>query len=226
MSELLVTVCTKAKNLKEFSTRPIYNSLQAHYDRNKLDFKLFTDNTNGLSECYNKILKDPENLEKTVLFVHDDVELNDLFLAEKLLESPYTITGLAGARTFNKNTEKLAWHLATTPEDMVGEVSHRYPNGVICTTIFGKPGNTNTRALTLDGLFLSVRVKELVEKDLFFDEQFNFHFYDIAFCLRAHEKKVACGVLPIYVVHHGLGNSMLTPEWEEANKKFKEVYCK
>ena len=65
----------------------------------------------------------------------------------------------------------------------------------------------------------------MVEKELFFDEDFNFHFYDIAFCLRANEKKVTSGVLPIYVVHHGLGNSMLTSDWEEANKKFKEKYC-
>jgi hypothetical protein len=225
MSDLLVTVCTKAKDIKEFESRPIFKSLQAHYDRDKLDFRLFTDNKSGLSKCYNEVIRDPNNIDKTVLFVHDDVELNDLFLSEKLLESPYTITGLAGAKSFNKQNEKLAWHLATTPEDMVGEVAHKYPNNVVCTTIFGRPGNTNSRALTLDGLFLSCHIKTLVEKELYFDEEFNFHFYDIAFCLKAHEKKVTCGVLPIHVVHHGLGNSMLTPEWEEANKKFKEVYC-
>jgi len=75
-------------------------------------------------------------------------------------------------------------------------------------------------------LFISCKVKDLVEKDLYFDEEFGFHFYDIAFCLRANEKKVTVGVLPINVVHHGLGDSMLTPEWEQANIKFKETYCK
>jgi hypothetical protein len=30
------------------------------------------------------------------------------------------------------------------------------------------------------------------------------------------------GTWPIFVVHHGLGNSFLTPEWEESNKIFKE----
>jgi hypothetical protein len=69
-------------------------------------------------------------------------------------------------------------------------------------------------------------VKDLIEKDLYFDERFDFHFYDLAFCMKANEKQVACGVLPIRVVHSGLGDSMLTKEWEEANNKFKEFYCK
>lgn len=221
MSDLLVTVCTKAKSLKDFETRPIFKSLNEHYTNNKLDFRLFTDNKKGLSECYNEVLEDPDNLNKTVLFVHDDVELNDLFLKEKLEDSPYTVTGLAGCKTFNKNTEKCAWHLATEKDQMVGEVSHFHPQKGIWTTIFGP---TNSRALILDGLFLAVKVQEIKDKDLRFDKSFPFHFYDITFCLRANEQKVTCGVLPIYAVHHGLGDSMLTKEWEETNKQFKERF--
>jgi len=33
-------------------------------------------------------------------------------------------------------------------------------------------------------------------------------------------------VLPIRVIHYGLGDSMLTTEWEEANVRFKQSYCK
>jgi GT2 family glycosyltransferase len=157
-----------------------------------------------------------------VLFVHDDVDLEDLFLYEKLMRSPYSITGLAGAKSFNKQSEKQAWHLSAPREDHVGEVAHINLEN-IWTTVFGP---TRSRALTIDGLFIACKVKDLAEKGLTFDENFNFHFYDIAFCLRANEKKVACGVLPIRVIHHGLGDSMLTPDWEEANKKFKEHYCK
>ena len=79
--------------------------------------------------------------------------------------------------------------------------------------------------MTLDGLFLSVKVKDLVEKEVFFDEDFDFHFYDIAFCLRANEKQVKAGTMQIHVIHHGLGDSMLSAEWQLANKKFKEKYC-
>ncbi len=219
---LLIVTCTRAKTLEEFKTRPIYSSLQKHIDSNpNIDFQLFTNNQRGLSTCYNEILKDPKNLDKTVLFVHDDIELNDLFLYEKLIDSPYSITGLAGAKSFNKLSDKLAWHLAALKESYVGEVAH-YKDGQIWTTVFG---SSNSRALTLDGLFLSVKVKDVVEKELFFDEEFDYHFYDLAFCLKANEKHVKCGVYPIYAVHHGLGDSMLTKEWEAANEKFKSKYA-
>lgn len=224
MSKLLIVVCTKVKTEEEFRLLPIYPSLRKQYEANSpnVDFHVFKDNDRGLSECYNEILKDPNNLNKIVLFVHDDVELEDVFLYEKLIGSPYSITGLAGAKSFNKQSDKLAWHLSAPKEDYVGEVAHvNHKN--IWTTVFGP---TNSRALTIDGLFIACKVKDLVEKGLTFDENFNFHFYDIAFCLRANERKVTCGVLPIRVIHHGLGDSMLTLDWEETNKKFKEHYCK
>ena len=225
MSKLVIVTCTQAKTEEEFAKTPIYESLQRQYNINapNIDFVVFKDNKKGLSECYNSILKDDKYLKSIVLFVHDDVELNDLFLYQKLVASPYSITGLAGAKSFDKQAQSLGWHLAAPKMDHVGEVAHADSNGVVWTTRFG---STNSRALTIDGLFIACKVKELREKELEFDEQFNFHFYDIAFCLRANEKKVSCGVLPIYVVHHGLGESMLTEDWHQTMLKFKEAYCK
>ena len=225
MSKLLIVVCTQANSEVEFEKLPIYPSLKKQYEvsNKNVDFHLFKNNTRGLSVCYNEILKDPKNVNKIVLFVHDDVVLEDLFLYEKLINSPYSITGLAGAKTFNKQAEKLAWHLCAKKEDYVGEVAHIDRSGSVWTTVFGP---TNSRALTIDGLFIACKVKDLLDKQLDFDENFNFHFYDIAFCLRAHEKKVKCGVLPIRVIHHGLGDSMLTADWETSNVKFREAYCK
>ena len=223
MSKLLVVICTRAGTLDMFATRPIYHSLRKQCEANpNIDFFLFKENAQGLSKCYNEILKNPEHKDTTALFVHDDVILDDMFLYEKLINSPYSVTGLAGAKTFNKNSDKLAWHLAALQHAHVGEVSHCNKNGEVWTTCFGP---TKSRALTLDGLFLSCKVKDLVEKELYFDEDFDFHFYDIAFCLRANEKEVTCGVLPIHVIHFGLGDSMITPEWEQAQEKFKTKYC-
>ena len=224
MSKLLIVTCTQAKTDKEFEIKPIFHSLRKQFEsNNNIEFYIFKDNKRGLPDCYNEILKDPTHLEKTVLFVHDDVVLEDLFLYEKLINSPYSITGLAGAKTFNKANEKLAWHLAADRSSFVGEVCHVNKDKGVWTTCFGP---TNSRALTIDGLFISCKVKDLVEKDLYFDTDFAYHFYDLSFCMRAHEKKVTCGVLPIRAVHSGLGDSMLTPEWEKQNVLFKEKYCK
>jgi hypothetical protein len=158
-----------------------------------------------------------------LLFVHDDVVLEDLFLYEKLINSPYSITGLAGAKTFNKQSQYLAWHIASDKSNYVGEVAHCNKENKIWTTCFGP---TNSRAVTLDGLFLSCKVKDLNDKAVEFDNNFNFHFYDISFCLRANKQKITCGVLPIRVIHYGLGDSMLSEEWKISNERFRKEYCK
>jgi hypothetical protein len=222
INKLLIVTCTQAKTDKEFEQKPIFLSLKKQYESNTdISFHLFKDNKRGLGLCYNEILKDPKHLDKIVLFVHDDVVLEDLFLYEKLINSPYSITGLAGTKSFNKKADKMAWHLASNGrEDFVGEVAHSKDNQK-WTTVFGP---TQSRALIVDGLFIACKIKDLVDKELYFDEQFEWHHYDMSFCLRANEKRVTVGVLPIKALHYGLGDSMLTSEWEESNKKFKEIY--
>jgi len=96
-NKILIVACTRAATEEEFKSRPLYSSLKYHYDSG-IDFHLFKDNKRGLSECYNTIIKDPAHLDKIVLFVHDDLELEDIFLGKKLLESPYSITGLPALR--------------------------------------------------------------------------------------------------------------------------------
>jgi hypothetical protein len=221
--KLLIVTCTTAQTDKEFEQKPIFNSLKKQCENNsQIDFHIFKDNKRGLPSCYNEILKNPQNLNKRVLFVHDDVILEDLFLYEKLISSPYSITGLAGTKSFNKKAEKMAWHLSSeSRQDYVGEVAH-VREGKVWTTCFGP---TSKSALIIDGLFISCKVKDLLEKELFFLEDFQFHHYDMSFCLKAYEKKVSVGVQPIRVIHYGLGDSMLTPEWESSNQKFKEIFC-
>lgn len=223
MKELLIVTCTQHDSL---DTTPLSKTVWKHkhmLGSRFVDVEIFTKNKKGLSERYNEILRNEDivNTYPTVLFVHDDVELEDIGLIDKLANSPYDVTGLAGAKMFNKDVPKLAWHLAAPREQHVGEVAHCH-EGKIWTTVFGP---TKSRALTLDGLFLAVKPKVLKDKGLEFDENFNFHFYDLAFCLRANQKKVTCGVLPIRVVHHGIGDSMLTEDWEQSNIEFRKAYC-
>ena len=223
MKELLIVACTKQSNLDNVPLGKTVWKQKHMHGSVFTDVEVIANNTKGLSQCYNKILRDDDivNNYSVVLFVHDDVELEDINLKDKLINSPYDVTGLAGAKMFNKDVPKLAWHLAAPREMQVGEVAHCH-EGKVWTTVFGP---TKSRALTLDGLFLAVKPKVLREKGLEFDKNFNFHFYDLAFCMRANQKRVTCGVLPIRVVHHGLGDSMLTEDWEQSNIKFRKAYC-
>lgn len=225
MKKVTAVIATQAKDIKEFENRPIFKSLQRQYDSNDLfrkgvfDFVIVKDNKEGLSKLYNTFLEDPKHQKSILLFVHDDVELEDLLLVDKLQNSPYEVTGLAGAKSINLSKAP-AWHLMSERPTHVGEVAHAADSRV-WTTVFG---STNSRALVLDGLFLAIDVEAVTTKGAKFDKDFNFHHYDLAFCLDCNAKKVKMGVLPIRVVHHGLGDSMNTPDWMDSAKLFSKKF--
>ena len=226
MKQVVIVSATQSKTLEEFYNRPLYKSLYKldllYSDGQKLfDFKISKDNKTGLSKVYNSYLNNLEHKNKILLFVHDDVEINDFYLVEKLNESPYVVTGLAGAKKIDLNKPS-AWHLMSNREDWVGEVTH-FADGQEWTSVFGP---SKSRALVIDGLFIAVDVDKAFEKGLNFDEDFDFHHYDLSFCLHCNEKKASVGVLPIKVTHHGLGDSMNTPEWHSSATKFREKFNK
>jgi len=231
MKQVLLVTATKSKTLEEFKQRPLAASLELltdkRYSEPEFDFEIVKDNSSGLPEVYNRYLNE-KNKDKIVLFVHDDVEIHDLQLVEKLNESPWDITGLAGGSQF-KFQDKNLWHICSPRETHSGTVTHPLAkqeknqiivdNSKYLSTLFGP---WPQRCLVLDGLFISVDIEKALQVGWFFDERHKFHHYDIASCLSANEKKLKMGTYPIFVVHHGLGNSYLTPEWEESNSEFKK----
>lgn len=234
MKQILLVTATKTTTLSDFQQRPLAKSLQIlsdiRYPNDDIfDFEIVKDNKVGLPEIYNRYISE-KNKDKIVLFVHDDVEIHDLHLVEKLNESPWDITGLAGGATFEFKDKNL-WHICSKRESQSGSVSHPLcwqENNQLkvdmkrqITTTFGP---WPQRCLILDGLFMAVSVDKALEVDWKFDERHKFHHYDISSCLLANEKKLTMGTCPIFVFHHGLGNSFLTPEWEESNKIFKECW--
>lgn len=226
MKQVLLVTATKAKTEEEFKKRPICKSIKKLYDMytsETFDFTVIKDNKEGLSTVYNKYITD-ENSDKIVLFVHDDLIIDTLFLVEHLNKSPYTVTGLAGTKSLNLKADKTAWHLMADRKDFLGEVKH-IKDGNIWTTVFGPTAGAVT---VVDGLFIAVDVEKILKRGIRFNEEpdFAFHFYDITFCLDCINSSLSVGVLPINVIHYGLGDSMNTPEWEKANLKFKDTYCK
>jgi hypothetical protein len=226
MKPITIVIATQEKNIHEFKQNcPIYESLFKQmalkdlFTQNTLDYKIVYNNTKGLSKLYNEFLDDNEYKDHILLFVHDDVVLEDIFLVEKLQKSPYTVTGLAGCKQADVNKQP-AWHLMSERNTYVGEVAHIKENKV-WTTVFGE---TNSRALLIDGLFISVNVEEANKKKIRFDEDFTFHHYDLAFCLICNTQKASVGVLPIRVIHYGLGDSMNTSEWRSSAVKFSKKY--
>jgi GT2 family glycosyltransferase len=179
------------------------------------------ENRKPLTFIYNSFINEI-NKDNYVVFLHDDILVEDVFLLEKLTAGfeLYDIVGVAGTKQSDLSVPKCAWHLMSDPKHFVGEVTHT-KDKMFWTNSYGP---TPSRALLIDGLFIAVNVQRLLETNTRFDEDFSFHHYDISFCLKANANKLKTGVFPIRLVHFGLGDSMHSKEWEKSNELFKQKY--
>lgn len=172
----------------------------------KLEIK--ENNTEGLSKNYNSFLFKEKYSHDYIVFAHDDVFIDDYNLIEKLEFAHETvnldIVGLAGGLE-PKISEPALWHLMCGGFEsykLRGAVAHPCSRDQVMVTTFGP---TPSRVTILDGLFLSVKTRSLKDNDWKFNENYNFHHYDIASCIDANKKKLKLGVFPIWVVHHSPG---------------------
>ena len=213
MKELFFVSCTRSRK----EETDLYRSLRKlGTDR----FLFFENNQRGLSTCYNAVLDEGVGCEGIVVFVHDDVTIGDLFLQEKFTEAfderGYAIAGLAGSSEFkiSPGSEVVTWR--RPPEHAwSGAVEHELPDMARMMSAYGP---TPRRCVVLDGLFLAVDCRQT--RHLRFDEQFAFHFYDIDFCLSAHQSGLVLGTIGAYVTHRS-GGSYLSTAFNEAQLKFR-----
>lgn len=164
-------------------------------------------NTTGLSLMYNKAIQEHGKDFDNIVFIHDDVYVDDLDVCKKLerAHNDFDIVGLAGG--VNPKVQKLAlWHLMCggfNSNNLRGAVAHPCNDkGQIFMTSFGP---TPARVAILDGLFLSIDIRKINSVRWKFNENYTFHHYDIASCLDANAKSLKLGVAPIWVVHKSPG---------------------
>lgn len=223
MKKIHIVSCTRVKTQEEFQKKPLGKSLKklnVLYTPEQLTSTIIFDNKQGLSTVYNSFLSEKYK-DSYVVFCHDDLIIDTLYLYEHLNKTPYTVTGLAGANRFKTDSNlPPAWHLMSDPKSYVGEVKH-IKDGIIFTTVFG---STLSNAKVVDGLFIAIDVEKIIKTKARFNERFQFHHYDLAFCLECLTNNITIGVMPINVIHYGLGDSMLTQEWENSAKSFSKVY--
>jgi len=179
-------------------------------------------NKQGLSEIYNHAILECEH--DYVVCVHDDVVIEDIFWFEKLKEGfeNYDILGLAGSSNTEIKSPAL-WHLMSPREQWMGFVNHYIPNtNQSFATSFGP---SPSRCIVMDGLFLAANRKALMDNGVLFDPQFDFHHYDIDFCLRANKAGLKMSTVPIHVTHASGGLSSTDNErWKNSEKRFLAKY--
>ena len=163
--------------------------------------------------------------KEILLLVHDDVYLNDWHIENRLNGAikRFDIVGLAGNTNpdFAEPSWALGWNRAKYPTGwqpqkyLSGSVAHLHKDGIRVSYY----GEIPRQCQLLDGLFLAINTERIMEKSARFDEQFDFHFYDLDFCRTSLGKGLKLGTWPISVTHAS-GGGYGSPEWTSAKEKY------
>ncbi|WCM52916.1 class I SAM-dependent methyltransferase [Pseudomonas sp. WJP1] len=221
-------VCGTRVSEQEFSTKTaLGRSLLIHQAANPVEIRLFAENKQGLSTIYNRAIDEARENPAILVFVHDDVHLCDFLWGERIREAVVTfdIVGLAGniRRVEGQPAwafvdDQFTWDQACFLSGIVGH-GDSFPCSV------SNFGPVPQPCKLLDGLLLAVDSERLEQAQVRFDEQFEFHFYDMDFCRSAELNGLSMGTWPLSVVHES-GGAFGTPAWRESFRRYQDKYAK
>jgi hypothetical protein len=171
-----------------------------------------SENKQSICKVYNEAIEFSKNNPAILVFVHDDVMILDPFWNKILRNSlqKFDIIGLAGST--RRHPKQTCWckkniFLEEFEDEkyLSGIVSHgtKFPPNPEGIRKYGEIGK---ECKLMDGLFLAIDSRKLIDKNLRFDERFDFHFYDLDFCRQAEILNLTMGTAPISVIHGSVGN--------------------
>ncbi|HET7401383.1 MAG TPA: glycosyltransferase, partial [Usitatibacter sp.] len=182
------------------------------------------ENEAGLPLVYNHAI-DRESDTDVLVFMHDDVWIDDYFFTERVLSGlgQFDVIGLAGHR--QRRPGQKGWCFLSDPNThddpkfLSGRIAQaNHPCGVIYYW-----GAVPAKCDLLDGVLLAVRKKTLRDSDVRFDAQFKFHFYDMDFCRTAADRGLRLGTWPICVTHESGGN-FANDSWQAASARYLQKW--
>ena len=103
MKPVLIVIPTQAKNIEEFKSCKVYESLNNLYDHYKfisgrsLDFYIVPNNKDGLSKVYNRFITE-YNKNKICVFCHDDIIIHSIDFVTWSVHGQIYLKGPAGLK--------------------------------------------------------------------------------------------------------------------------------
>lgn len=221
MDKIKIVVATRAGEQDFFEETATGRSLNL-YRSTPIEMRVFFNNTQGLSKVYNQVIRESANDPSLLIFVHDDVHLLDYYWLQTIMDGlqHFQILGIAGSK--RRLAGQSNWALIgperarEDPQYLSGILGHGQEFPPARLDFFGMPGQ---QVKLLDGVMLCVASTTLVENNLYFDERFDFHFYDMDFCRQAESKSISCGTWPISIVHQSAGNAG-SDAWMKAYRSY------
>jgi GT2 family glycosyltransferase len=205
-------------------TAPLGLSLQRLAFDTRLTSSVVYMNSEGLPRVFNAQITEA-NRSKILLFIHDDVWIDDFLVVDRLLAAmdSFDVVGVAG--NTRRGTRQPTWWLVdeelkvVDEHHLTGAIGHG-PMPCIDLCYYG-PSPRACRLL--DGVFLAVSCDVLLDRGVAFDARFPFHFYDMDFCRTAEERGLRLGSWPIAITHVS-GGRCGTPPWWEARAVYLEKW--
>jgi len=220
--KILLISATREKHTNLPST-PLFQSVQFISDQ--IELIMCPNNRRGLPDVYNSYIHhDFSQAYDIIVFIHDDVSIEDSMFRYKLYQATKThnVIGVAGTSEINISRPGL-WHkMSPNEKNWSGAVAHPYQGGIRMTHF----GTSPKDCIVLDGLFIAARLKDLLDSDLRFDTQFHYHHYDLDFCIQAHQKGFLLSTWPIWLVHQSWGlASINNPAFKHSEDRFISKYA-
>lgn len=221
--QILIVSASRAAPSK-FAERPLGRSLPRVKTDGAVVAHITCDNKTGLPALYNRFIT-PEWRHSLLVFVHDDVWLDDVFFAMRVRAAMerFDVVGVAGNKRLLP--EAPAWGFKD--DAMTWDTGHL--TGLVChgKHACGEPsvyGPTPAAAQLLDGVLLAARCSALLDAGVCFDEQFAFHFYDLDFSRQANAKGLEVGTWPISVTHVS-GGAFGSASWKKARDLYRRKWA-
>jgi GT2 family glycosyltransferase len=197
------------------------------FDR-RMTARVAFQNTAGLSVVYNRAIEAPDAAE-ILVFIHDDVWIDDYFFAERIKTSlqNFDIIGVAGNR--RRVARQPSWAFgAPRPDNVFGRDRENYSGAVAHgNKPFGSVdyyGETPAECELLDGVLLAAKRDVLRSSAVRFDERFDFHFYDMDFCRTARAAGLVLGCCAVAITHGSVGPGLGKPDWRRNYRKYLQKW--
>lgn len=219
--KIRLVIATRESESNFFESSMTGKSLLSNFPE-FIDLKLFANNSIGLPKLYNQIIRESEDDPATLVFAHDDLFLLDYYWCKRVIEGleNFSVIGLAGnidrapkQPTWWFKDEFFNWDKSENLSGVIGHGTEFPPSNI---SFYGAP---RQQVKLLDGVFLAAHSQTLIDNELFFDEQFDFHFYDLDFCRQAEAKGIDLGTWDIAFLHGSKGNCAAA-SWKIGYEKY------
>src|SRR5450830_137519 len=222
-SKFIVEVmsATRCSEQEFWSKSALGLSLKRHLKQDdRLRVKIAFENSRGLSEIFNECIDQADD-DTALVFIHDDVWIDEASFVDTVINGleNFDVIGIAGniRRLPNQPGWAFIDHKFTWDDkaNLSGRIAHS-------KTAFGVAevfGAAPVECELLDGVFLATKKSSLNKNNVRFDEQFDFHFYDMDFCRSARKSGLTLGTWLINLTHQSLGD-FGTKHWLEKYQSY------